>query len=73
MTVAPCTFRGRVEGPAVDGVAGFVAHTEWPAALAALRRAYGFRFQLGYLTSRVVQRLSRRDTDRNAMIRIRPA
>jgi PPOX class probable F420-dependent enzyme len=73
VTIAPCDIRGRVEGPAVDGVAEFVPHTEWPGALAALRRAYGFRFQLGYLTSRVVQRLSRRDTDRNEIIRIRPA
>jgi uncharacterized protein len=73
VTVAPCTFRGRVEGPAVDGVAGFVAPGEWPGALAALRRAYGFRFQLGYVTSRVLQRVSRRDTDRNEIIRIRPA
>ena len=73
VTVAPCTFRGHVEGPAVEGVAGFVPHEEWPGALAALRRTYGLRFQLGYLTSRVVQRLSRRDTDRNEMIRIRPA
>ena len=73
VTVAPCDFRGRVEGPAVDAVAVFVAHAKWPAALAALRRSYGFRFQLGYLTSRVVQRLSRRDTDRNEIIRIRPA
>jgi hypothetical protein len=54
-------------------VADFVARTEWPAALAALRRAYGVRFQLGYVTSRVVQRLSRRDSDRNEIIRIRPA
>jgi PPOX class probable F420-dependent enzyme len=73
VTVAPCTFRGRVEGPAVDGTAGFASHAEWPGALAALRRAYGFRFQLGYVTSRVVQRLSRRGTDRNEIIRIRPA
>ena len=73
VTVAPCDIRGRVDGPAVDGVAAFVAHTEWRSALAALRRAYGLKFQLGYVTSRVVQRLSRRDTDRNEIIRIRPA
>ena len=73
VTVAPCTFRGRVEGPAVDGDAGFVSHAEWPGALAALRRAYGLQFQLGYVTSRVLQRLSRRDTDRNEILRIRPA
>ena len=73
VTVAPCDFRGRVEGPAVDGTATFVDHAEWPGALDALRRAYGFRFQLGYVTSRVVQRLSRRDTDRNEIIRISPA
>ena len=72
VTVAPCDIRGRVEGTAVDGDAEFVDEAQWPSALAALRRAYGFRFQLGYVTSRVVQRLSRRDTDRNAIIRIRP-
>ena len=73
VTVAPCTFRGRLLGPPVDGVAEFVPHPEWPGALAALRRAYGWQFRLGYVTSRVVQRLSRRDTDRNEIIRIRPA
>jgi uncharacterized protein len=57
----------------VDGVAGFVSQSEWPRALADLRRAYGFRFQLGYVTSRVLQRLSRHDTDRNEILRIRPA
>lgn len=60
-------------GPPVDGVAEFVPHADWPRALAALRRAYGLQFRLGYVTSRVVQRLSRRDTDRNEIIRIRPA
>jgi hypothetical protein len=57
----------------VDGVAEFVGHPEWRRSLAALRQAYGFRFRLGYVTSRVVQRPSRRDTDRNEIIRIRPA
>jgi uncharacterized protein len=73
VTVAPCDFRGRTSGPAVEGVGEFVAQPEWPAALAALRQAYGFRFQAGYVTSRVVQRLSRRDDDRNTIIRIDPA
>ena len=73
VTCAPCTFRGSLLGPPVDGVAEFVPHAEWPGALAALRRAYGWQFRLGYVTSRVVQRLSRRDTDRNEIIRIRPA
>jgi hypothetical protein len=73
VTCAPCDFRGRTQGPAVDGVAEFVAHADWPGALAALRRAYGPRFQLGYVTSRMVQRLSRRPTDRNEIIRVRPA
>ena len=73
VTVAPCEFRGKTTGDAVEGVAEIIDHAEWPRALAALRRDYGLRFQLGYLTSRVVQRLSRRDTDRNEIIRIRPA
>src|SRR5215218_11488746 len=53
VTVAPCDIRGRVEGPAVEGAAEFVAHAEWPQALAALRRAYGLRFQLGYVSGRL--------------------
>jgi uncharacterized protein len=73
VTVAPCEFRGRTTGDAVEGVAEIIDHAEWPQALAALRRDYGLRFQLGYLTSRVVQRLSRRTDDRNEIIRIRPA
>src|SRR4051812_25499371 len=73
VTVAPCDFRGNTKGDAVDGVAELIEHADWPGALTALRRAYGLRFQLGYLTSRVVQRLSRRATDRNEIIRIRPA
>ena len=44
VTVAPCDIRGRVRGPAVEATAGFVDRAEWPSALAALRRAYGWRF-----------------------------
>jgi PPOX class probable F420-dependent enzyme len=73
VTVAPCEFRGKTTGDAVEGVAEIIDHAEWPRALAALRRDYGLRFQLGYLTGRVVQRLSRRTTDRNEIIRIHPA
>ena len=53
MTVAPCDVRGRVQGPAVDGVAEFVGHDDWPQALAALRRAYGLRFTLGHHTAQL--------------------
>ena len=73
VTVTPCDLRGRLRGEPVDGAADIIDRAEWPTALAALRRDYGLRFQLGYLTSRVVQRLSRRNTDRNEIIRIRPA
>ncbi|MCA0143679.1 PPOX class F420-dependent oxidoreductase [Blastococcus sp. LR1] len=73
VTVAPCDVRGRVQGPTVDAVAEFVGRTEWPAALAALRRAYGAKFQLGLVTSRLVHRLMRRPGDRHELIRLRPA
>jgi PPOX class probable F420-dependent enzyme len=73
VTVAPCEFRGKTTGDAVEGTAEIIDHAEWPSALAALRRDYGLRFQLGYVTGRVVQRLSRRATDRNEIIRIHPA
>ena len=72
-TVTPCDFRGRVAGPVVDGVAEFVGRDERPGALAALRRAYGFRFQLGYVLSRLVQRITRPGVERHEIIRIRPA
>ena len=73
VTVAPCDVRGRTRGPEVDGVAGFVDAADWPHALAALRRTYGVRFQLGYRTSRLWQRLTRGGTERHAIIRIRPS
>ena len=73
VTVAPCDIRGRVQGPAVEGAAEFVAHAEWPQALAALRRAYGLRFQLGYVSGRVWTRLTKPGTERHAIIRVRPA
>ena len=73
VTVAPCDIRGRTSGPAVEGVGEFVPHDEWPGALAALRRAYGFRFQLGYVSSRLWQRIARPGAERHEIIRIRPA
>ena len=69
VTVAPCDVRGRVQGPAVDGVAEFVDHADWPQTLAALRRAYGLRFTLGHHTAR----LMRRPGERHELLRIRPA
>ena len=73
VTVAPCDVRGRPKGPAVEAQAGFVDRAEWPQALAALRRAYGWRFQAGYVTSRLWTRLRRPGTERHELIRIRPA
>jgi PPOX class probable F420-dependent enzyme len=73
VTVAPCGVRGRVQGPAVHGVATFVAHADRPQALAALRRAYGVRFTLGHATSRLWHRLQRRPGERHELLRIHPA
>ena len=73
VTVEPCDFRGRVEGPAVDGVAEFVDHRDWPQALAALRRTYGLRFSLGHTTSQLWHRLARRPGRRHELLRINPA
>jgi PPOX class probable F420-dependent enzyme len=73
VTVAPCDVRGRVTGPAVDAVAALVDRADWPAALAALRRRYGLRFRLGYVTSRLWARATRPGTERHAVIRIREA
>ena len=73
VTVAPCDVRGRVKGAAVEGTADFVDRSGWPRAIAALRRAYGLRFQLGYVSGRLWTRLTRPGTERHAIIRIRPA
>ena len=73
VTVAPCDVRGRVQGPAVEGVAGFVDPAGRPQALAALRREYGWKFQLGLVASRLWHRLTRGDGDRHELIRVRPA
>ncbi|WP_199580397.1 PPOX class F420-dependent oxidoreductase [Blastococcus sp. TBT05-19] len=73
VTVAPCDVRGKVEGPAVDAVAGFVDRAEWPQALAALRRAYGWKFRLGHHFSRFWHRVTRQGGERHELIRIHPA
>ena len=73
VTVAPCDVRGRVHGPAVDGVAEFVDHADRPQALAALRRTYGLRFSLGHTTSQLWHRLLRRPGRRHELLLIRPA
>ncbi|NEK84575.1 PPOX class F420-dependent oxidoreductase [Blastococcus saxobsidens] len=73
VTVAPCDVRGRTTGPAVDGVAGFVAPADQAQALAALRRDYGLKFTLGNATSRLWHRLLRREGERHELISIRPA
>ena len=73
VTVAPCDVRGRTKGSAVEGTAEFIDREEWPRALAALRRAYGMRFQLGYVSGRFWTRLTKPGTERHAIIRINPA
>ena len=73
VTVAPCDVRGRLESPAAEGTAEFVDRSEWPRAISALRRRYGLRFQLGYVSGRLWTRLTRPGTERHAIIRIRPA
>ncbi|MGY2067604.1 PPOX class F420-dependent oxidoreductase [Blastococcus sp. SYSU DS0619] len=72
VTVAPCDVRGRVRGPAVDGIAEFVPEAGRPQALAALRAAYGLKFTVGNATARLLHRLLRRPGDRHELIRIRP-
>jgi PPOX class probable F420-dependent enzyme len=73
VTVAPCDVRGRVKGPAVEGMAEFLDPADWPGAIAALRRSYGLRFQLGYVSGRLWTRLTSPGTERHAILRIRPA
>ena len=73
VTVAPCDVRGRPKGPAVEATAGFVDHADRPQALAALRRAYGWRFQAGYLASRLWSRLTKPGTERHELLRIHPS
>ncbi|MGZ4508428.1 MAG: PPOX class F420-dependent oxidoreductase, partial [Blastococcus sp.] len=65
VTVAPCYVRGRTTGPDVDGVAEFATASERPAALAALRRTYGWQFRIGYVTSRLWARVTAPGTERH--------
>ena len=73
VTVAPCDMRGRLEGPAVDGVAEFLDRAEWPRARAALARRYGWQWRISYGTSRIAARITHRGRERQTMIRISPA
>lgn len=73
VTVAPCDMRGRLEGPAVEGVAEFLDRAEWPAALAALTRRYGWQWRITYGASRAAALVTHRGRERRAMIRITPA
>jgi PPOX class probable F420-dependent enzyme len=73
VTVAPCDVRGRVLGPAVEAVGGFVDAADRDRAVAALARRYGLRFRLGLVTSRLWQRVTRPGTERHALLRISPA
>jgi uncharacterized protein len=73
VTVAPCDVRGRARGPAVEATARFVDRADRPQALAALRRAYGWRFRAGYVTSRLWTRLTKPGTERHELLRIRPS
>jgi uncharacterized protein len=72
VTVAPCDVRGRLLGPEVDAVGSFLPEEEWPHALAALRRRYGLRFQVGLVASRAWSRVTRPGTQRHAILRISP-
>jgi hypothetical protein len=73
VTVAPCDVRGRPLGPAAEAVGSFVAPADRARALAALRHRYGLRFQVGLVTSRLWQRLTRPGTERHELLRISPA
>ncbi|WP_164700146.1 PPOX class F420-dependent oxidoreductase [Modestobacter sp. KNN46-3] len=73
VTVAPCDMRGRLEGPAVDGLAEFLEPSEWPGARAALARRYGWQWRITYGTSRIAARFTHRGRERQTMIRITPA
>jgi hypothetical protein len=50
----------------------FRPEAERAQTLAALRRTYGVRFQLGYVTSRLWHRVTRGSGERHEIIRIRP-
>jgi PPOX class probable F420-dependent enzyme len=72
VTVAPCDFRGRVLGDAVDGVAELIPAAERSTAVEALRRTYGLRFTVGDTAARLWHRVLRRPGERHELIRIRP-
>lgn len=73
VTVAPCDMRGRPEGPAVEAVASLLEPSEWPPALDALARRYGWQWRITYGTSRLAALVTHRGRERRAMIRITTA
>jgi PPOX class probable F420-dependent enzyme len=54
--VAPCTFSGKVLGPAVEAQACILAVGETDRARAALLREYGWQARLGLFFSRLRRR-----------------
>ncbi|MPQ97627.1 PPOX class F420-dependent oxidoreductase [Modestobacter sp. I12A-02628] len=72
VTVAPCDARGRLLGDAVEATAGLLDPADEPAALAAMSRRYGLRFQLVRWPSHLWGRLTARGTPRHTVIWIRP-
>lgn len=45
--IAPCTMRGRVTGPSLDGVAALMGEAESQALYPLFSREYGFLWRLG--------------------------
>lgn len=71
VTVALCDVRGNLQGEAVDAQARLLPPEEWPTALRALARRYGWQWRITYGAGRLVGILRRRE--RRAVIRISPA
>ncbi|WP_222193436.1 PPOX class F420-dependent oxidoreductase [Modestobacter italicus] len=72
VTVAPCDVRGRPAGPAVEAVATLLEPSDWPPALHALARRYGWQWRITYGASRLATLVTHRGRERRAMIRITP-
>lgn len=71
VTVAPCDVRGNLQGEAVEAQARLLPPDEWPTALRALARRYGWQWRITYGAGRLVGLVRRRE--RRAVIRISPA
>lgn len=70
VTVAPCTFRGRLKGPRWEGTARILPDTDGPAVMALIRGKYWVTKPLLDLIVAVIRLVARRPQTHTVYIEI---